>query len=90
MAEPSRRNSGFDTTATSLRPSARSTTRVEPTGTVDLLTTTASLGQERADLAGGVLDVGQVGRAVGALRRGHAEVGELAVGDRVRGAEHEA
>ena len=31
MAEPSRRNSGFDTTATSLRPSARSTTRVDPT-----------------------------------------------------------
>ena len=45
--------------------------------------------QERPDLAGGVLDVGQVGRAVGALRRGHAEVGELAVGDGVLGAEHE-
>src|SRR5688500_16407803 len=44
MAEPSRRNSGFETTATSLRPSARSTTRVDPTGTVDLLTTIASLG----------------------------------------------
>ena len=44
MAEPSRRNSGLDTTAMSLRPSARSTTRVEPTGTVDLFTTTASVG----------------------------------------------
>ena len=40
-ALPSRRNSGFDTTDTSERPSARSTTRVEPTGTVDLLMTTA-------------------------------------------------
>ncbi len=38
-AEPSRRNSGLDTTKTSLRPSASSTRRVEPTGTVDLLTT---------------------------------------------------
>src|SRR3712207_3922751 len=32
-AEPSRRNSGFETTNTSPRPRARSTTRVEPTGT---------------------------------------------------------
>ena len=43
-ALPSRRNSGFDTTRTSDRPRARSTTRVEPTGTVDLLMTTASAG----------------------------------------------
>src|SRR5215218_7954844 len=42
-AVPSRRNSGFDTTATSARWSACSTTRVEPTGTVDLLITTASV-----------------------------------------------
>ena len=41
-AEPSRRNSGLDTTATSVRPRACSTTRVEPTGTVDLLMTTDS------------------------------------------------
>ena len=41
-AEPSRRNSGFDTTWTSARPRARSTILVEPTGTVDLLTTTQS------------------------------------------------
>ena len=39
-AVPSRRNSGLDTTVTSCRPSTRSTTRVEPTGTVDLLTMT--------------------------------------------------
>ncbi len=37
-AVPSRRNSGFDTTVTSERPRTRSTTRVEPTGTVDLFT----------------------------------------------------
>ena len=43
-AEPSRRNSGFDTTRTSSRRSACSTTRVDPTGTVDLLTTIDSLG----------------------------------------------
>src|SRR5439155_14095013 len=43
-AEPSRRNSGFDTTRTSSRCSASSTTRVDPTGTVDLLTTIDSLG----------------------------------------------
>ena len=41
MAVPSRRNSGFDTTATSGRSRSCSTSRVEPTGTVDLLTTTA-------------------------------------------------
>src|SRR5262245_15669357 len=41
-AEPSRRNSGFDTTWTSDRPRTRSTTLVDPTGTVDLLMTTAS------------------------------------------------
>ena len=39
-ADPSRRNSGLDTTATSERPRACSTRRVEPTGTVDLFTTT--------------------------------------------------
>ena len=39
-AVPSRRNSGLDTTWTSVRPSTRSTTSVEPTGTVDLLTMT--------------------------------------------------
>ena len=38
-ADPSRRNSGFDTTCTSGRRSTRCTTPVDPTGTVDLLTT---------------------------------------------------
>src|SRR5688572_22270086 len=39
-AVPSRRNSGFDTTPMSERASACSTSLVDPTGTVDLLTTT--------------------------------------------------
>ena len=47
-ADPSRRNSGFDTTRTSGRPSTRSTTLVEPTGTVDLFTTMASGGSAGA------------------------------------------
>ena len=49
-AEPSRKNSGFDTTTTSSRPSRRSTNNVDPTGTVDLLTTMASWLEVRADL----------------------------------------
>ena len=44
-AEPSRKNSGFETTLTSGRPITRSTTLALPTGTVDLLTTTASYGR---------------------------------------------
>ena len=40
MAVPSRRNSGLETTETSVRPMSLSTTSAEPTGTVDLLTTT--------------------------------------------------
>ena len=67
-AEPSRRNSGFETTLTSGRSSTRSTTRAEPTGTVDLLTTTLSYGSAGRDLRGRRLDVGQVGAAVVALR----------------------
>ena len=79
MAEPSRRNSGFDTTDTSLRPSARSTTRVEPDRHGRLVDDHGLARQHRADLAGGGLDVGEVGRAVVALGGGDAEVGELAV-----------
>ena len=44
-ADPSRRNSGFEATVTSDRSSARSTTWVEPTGTVDLLTTIEPAGR---------------------------------------------
>ena len=40
-AVPSRKNSGFDATCTSLRPSKPATVLLAPTGTVDLLTTTA-------------------------------------------------
>ena len=82
---PSRRNSGFDATPTcSIAAPAsariRWTSRVEPTGTVDLLTTTVPAAQHRRDLAGDVLDEREVGRAVVALRRLHAEEHEL--GDR--------
>ena len=52
IAEPSRRNSGFDTTATSLRPSARSTTRVEPDRHGRLVDDDGLARQQRADLAG--------------------------------------
>ena len=62
---------------TSLRPRTRSTTRVEPTGTVDLLTMTVPGRQERADLGGHRLDVGEVGRAVVALGGRHAQEHEL-------------
>ena len=53
---PSRRNSGFDATPTSLAgaglgSSCRATSRVEPTGIVDLLTTTAPGAEHRGDLA---------------------------------------
>ena len=68
-AVPSRRNSGLDTTATSGRWSTSSTARVEPTGTVDLLTTRAPGRSTDGDLGGGGLDVAQVGAAVGALWR---------------------
>ena len=48
IAEPSRRNSGLEITDTSGRSRAASTTLVEPTGTVDLLTTMAPGGNKAA------------------------------------------
>ena len=84
-AVPSRRNSGFETTLMSGRPITCSTMVAEPTGTVDLLTTMAPGTQVRRDLLGRRLDVGQVGRPVGALRRGHAEEHELRAGHGVDG-----
>ncbi len=89
-AVPSRRNSGLETTATSWRPSTRSTTRVEPTGTVDLLTMIGPGQQVRSDLPGHRLDEGEVGRAVVALGSGHAEEDELGAGHCRGGADHEA
>ena len=86
---PSRRNSGFETTATSGRCSTRSTTRVEPTGTVDLLTTTAPGAQDRPDLAGGGLDVRQIGAAVIVLRRWHAQEHDVGIGRRSGGTDDE-
>ena len=59
------------------RPITCSTMLAEPTGTVDLLTTMAPGSRMRRDLLGRRLDVGQVGRAVGALGRRHAQEDEL-------------
>ncbi len=42
-----------------------------------------------ADLRGGILDIGEVGRTVLSLGRGHAQVHELGVGHRVAGTEDE-
>ena len=82
MAVPSRRNSGLDTTATSGRSRSRSTRSVEPTGTVDLLTTTAPCSRCGRDLDGHGLEEAHVGGAVGALGGGDAQEDE--VGARAR------
>ena len=47
-------------------------------------------GQQGGDLPGGGLDVAEVGGTVAALGGGHAQVVELALGDGLGGAEHEA
>ena len=57
--------------------SSRSTSAVEPTGTVDLLTTTEPGRSTGAISRSGVLDEREVGRAVVALGRRHAEEHEL-------------
>ncbi len=74
MAAPSRKNSGFETTAKSasgrsLRMMA-STSSLVPTGTVDLMTTTVASLHFGRDLARRVVDVGKVGKAVTAAGRG--------------------
>ena len=81
-AWPSRRNSGFDATVTCSRgvpasASTRCTNRVEPTGTVDLLTTIAFGASTGAISRATLLDEAEVGRAVGALRRLHAQEHDL-------------
>ena len=70
-------------------PSMRCTMRVEPTGIVDLLITTVPGREHRRDLARHGVDEREVGRAVVALGRRHAEEHELGVARRVRRAEHE-
>ena len=78
IADPSRRNSGFE--ATSKLPSGsrlrrmRSTRRPVPTGTVDLVTTTVrcagrAAAERLGDLGGGGEDIAQIGMAVAAPRR---------------------
>ena len=60
-----------------------------PTGTVDLLTTIALGLEVRSDLLGRRLDVREIGRPVGALRRLHAEEDELALAGGLRRADDE-
>ena len=74
---------------TSWRPRTRSTTRVEPTGTVDLLTMIVPGHEVGADLLGHRLDEGEVGRAVVPLGGGHAEEDELGALHRGGGTDHE-
>ena len=90
----SRRNSGFDATPTSgTAPEARRsrpTCPLEPTGIVDLFTSTAPAGRTRRELVHDGLDDGQVGVAVGALGGRDAQEDELGVGRGRRGADDEA
>ena len=77
MAVPSRRNSGFDTTATSGRSRSCSTSSVEPTGTVDLLTTTAPCSRWGPISTATASRKLHVGGPVGALGGGHAQEDEV-------------
>ena len=72
------------------RPMTCSTRVAEPTGTVDLLTTMAPVLEVRPDLLGRRLHVGQVGRAVVALGRRHAQEDELGARHRLGGRGGEA
>ena len=68
----------------------RCTRRVDPTGIVDLFTTTLPGTEHRRDLAGDRLDEREVGRAVVALGGRDAEEHELGGRRRGRRADHEA
>ena len=61
----------------------------EPTGTVDLLTTSAPGSQHRGDLGAGGLEGPEVGASVGALRGLDAQEHEVGVGSGARGTDHE-
>ncbi len=69
--------------------STRCTNRVEPTGTVDLFTTIAFGIRTGAISLGDLLDVAEIGGAVVALRRLHAEEHDLGVRGRDRRADDE-
>ena len=93
-AWPSRRNSGFDATETPSvgapdSDSTRCTKRVEPTGTVDLLITTAPGRSTGAISRRDRFDERHVRRTVLAERRRDAQEDELGVVRRGRGANHE-
>ena len=72
-AEPSRRNSGFDTTATSSRSSISAVRAAVPTGTVDLFTTTVPGASERPGLLHHRLHRPQVGHPTRPHRRRDAQ-----------------
>ena len=67
----------------SARPVTRSTSSTVPTGTVDLLTTTAPGARSVGDLPRRPLDVGEVGRTIVTLRGGDAQEDELGPVDRL-------
>ena len=73
IAAPSRKNSGLETTAKSMPGCVsrmiRSTSSPVPTGTVDFVTTTVKPSIACGDLAGGLIDIGEIGMAVAAPRR---------------------
>src|SRR5215207_5194457 len=83
IAAPSRRNSGFDTTAPSawgaVSRMMRSTSSPVPTGTVDFGHDGGEAVERARDGAGGLMDVGEVGVAV-AAPRGRADRDEHGVG----------
>ena len=88
-AVPSRRNSGLETTVTSVRPRTRSTTSVEPTGTVDLLTMIVpGPGEGRSPRPRPRRRTRSADPSV-ALGSGHAQEDELRPLYRGRGADHE-
>ena len=70
--------------------SARATASVEPTGIVDLLTTTVPGRSTGSDLPRDTFDDGEVGGAALGLRRLHADEHELGAGRRLLRADDEA
>ena len=80
MAAPSLRNSGLLATSQSRPVSSRSraaTAALVPTGTVLLITTTASRGQVRRDLVDHRPEGRQIDRAVVGRRRAHGQEDQL-------------
>ena len=86
-ASPSLRNSGFDATANSCFAcflTIASILSPVPTGTVDLVTSTAQPGERLGDLLGGLEDERQVGGPVGPGRRSDRQQDHLGARDAAR------